>query len=47
MERHDEASIALETLLRDLPADSALRAPAELLATEMRLRRLEAGRRGW
>lgn len=46
MERHDEASIALETLLRDLPADSALRAPAELLATEMRLRRLEAGRRG-
>jgi tetratricopeptide (TPR) repeat protein len=42
--RHDEASISLEALLRDLPPDSPLRGPAELLATETRLRRIEAGR---
>jgi len=44
LERHDEALVALEGLLRDLPTDSPLRGPAELLATETRLRRLEAGR---
>jgi tetratricopeptide (TPR) repeat protein len=42
--RHDECLLLLESLLRDLPSDSPLRGPAELLATETRLKRVEARR---